>query len=462
MKKIFTKKFIAVLLGVLVAVGASYVNAFTRQSQITTNYPKVINSGTDTQIKGTDSRCLLSGYCNSQISLKSFLVGDYSSGSAVNNVVIDSLGKMAIGIGSTSSTVALDVMGTTGITGTIRSSKLKGTATRTVCANKDGVIILCGNREFNISNSDHKSEFASFMVPDGVSTITVEVYGGGGAGYGTANDSSSDGDSSYFKGSGVNLFAFGGDGAKTPVNGGNGGGSSSVGSGLSIVANISNVTGGNGEDVSPASYTGSQIGNGKSCSGTTYYVIKGGQGGDGGKGGAANNGSRTYGGEGGYPGPTDSSGISGGSSWSFTGNGACNYADYNSDQLVPYEMKNHRPGADGINGIKGQGGSGFGGKGGYSMFTTTSSSCPTDVSADKCFGGNGASGGGGGGYLKADVAVSPGQTFFIKIGGGGVRKDKTLCSSGGIACNESEKRNDQIGGGAISGNGGDGYIKITY
>ncbi len=453
MKKQFTKNSIALILGMVVALTFSYANAMSRPTVTTSSYPEIFNEGTKTQIK------------NGQLTLKSFIAGDYGTNNSTNVFAINSLGAIAIGkkidANTFTSGIALDVTGTTSIKGSIRSSVLAKGATRPLCVNSDGKIDTCNVVEFTTSTTN-VTKYAALQIPYGVTSMNVEVYGGGGAGYGDKNGAFSNGDSSYIKGNTVSLFANGGGGAMyvgVPGKGGTSTPTSASGS----VSNITNITGGDGgtPGSSNTGYTPTQLGSTYFCNTggnnfTMYYLMKGGVGGDGTYGGKSGNGNNTTIASGNSGGPTSYVYGNGTVLFDFTSNPCGTYDDTNADDWLPSSLKNLRPGNNGVNGTLGQGGGGFGGKGGVSAFTQDTSCSSVSTNSSSCYGDVGAAGGGGGGYIKADVSVSGGQTFYIKVGGGG--------TTAYTSCNQNNQNtcNNLYGGGAISGNGGDGYIKITY
>ena len=133
----------------------------------------------------------------------------------------------------------------------------------------------------------------------------------------------------------------------------------------------------------------------------------------------------------------------------------CNKKDTTSDNHVPADMKNNRPGGNGVNGATlSAGGSGFGGKGGVSASTDTSTCNNVYPSSELCKGQISSSGGGAGSYIYATVPVSSSQVFYIKAGRGGVPQIKSCTGTG---CEKNE-----LGGGAVSGKGGPGKVKVEF
>lgn len=461
MKKNIKQKFIAIILGVMLATAASYVGALSRPATIYTNPPTFIDVG---PVAGSPNAQVKNGPLNAV----GILMGNYSQGSYST---INSQGRMSVGAGSNNTGGALYINNnnsyvTNSLIGSIRSSSLSWTGGLTfehpVCADENGKLILCGvngQRLFGDSGAGGSTEYETFVVPPGVSSITVEVVGGGGAGYGSKNSEGTgfdDGEDSYLIGENISLIARGGTGASTTVDGGKGGEAISNGS----VSGLVKVDGDNGDTVSstinPPNYYSTPI----SCSGFNYFPIEGGLGNVGGKGGKAGSGNQAMGGTGGPRGPMASYEYNGSPSWTFLTTSACNpiILDNTSDEIsyVPTSIKYNRKGGNGGDGANGGGGGGFGGRGGASAIAQQPQFCDDIVSdlSFNCDGGLSVPGGGGGGYVKATIAVTSGQTFHIKVGKGGSPQSNS-CTGTNCALKE-------IGGGAVSGKGGNGYIKITY
>ncbi len=465
MTKTFKQKLIAITLGLVLAVFTSYVSAMSRPSSLGSNPDTFINIGPTT---GSPDVQVKDGVLNAV----GLLVGNYSSGAYTT---INSQGKMSIiGAGFTGSALSINNSNTAygnSLYHSIRSTALAWTgagdvSSHLVCADPNGKLILCSNngvREFGLGGAGDQTTYDSFIVPPGMGSITVQVIGGGGAGYGSLNLEGTgidDGDESYFKGAGVSLVATGGHGAVTAIDPGVKGTASYSGS-------VSSATAINGEDGdvvsvnknSPTLHSNAPI----VCGGYNFNPIIGGDGNQGGNGGKAGNGSQAQGGNGGGHGPLSSNDYNnaGYSSWTFLTTSACALLqDLTSDEIpssyMPATVRYHRKGGDGANGVKGGGGGGFGGRGGASALVVGTSNCDAIVNDPdfNCDGGLSVPGGGGGGYAQATISVTPGQVFYMKIGGGG-KPQNSSCS--GTNCSLK-----QIGGGAISGKGGDGYIKITY
>ncbi len=449
--KNIAQKFGVIALGIVFALGASYVSAMSRPADISTPAPEVLNVGEATQVKP------------GLISLLGFTAGDYADKDNFNYTAIDKLGIMSIGKKETpefSKGISLDIAGTTGILGTIRSKDLESSGLKEVCADSTGKIIFCTKAKELVSADSEEPTYYGLMVPEGVKSITVEMYGGGGSGYGKANSNTGvdNGQSSYIIGDGVSIVAEGGQGADIYSTGGKGGKVVITGSGVSVEAKQEDANGS-----APGSFTAnpSQYGSSSTCSGTVYSTIKGANGNVGGKGGKPYNGSNASGGSAGSAGPT--SGTYKSKSWNFniintetnpqTNRTNCDYATQSSDEYVPSQYINNRPGGNGASGASyGAGGAGFGGKGGLSaVYSGAINNCT------KCFGGDGSAGGGAGAYVKAKFNTQAGSTYYVKVGNGG--------KHAGYSCNGGGGSNsclNDLGGGATPGAGYSGYVKVTY
>jgi hypothetical protein len=442
--KNIAQKSLFVIFGLLLAVGASYVSATSRPSNTSSNGPVTLNTGTSDQTKPGSLKTL------------AFIAGDYASQNktGINFALIDNLGIMSIGRNNTPSSslgLGLDIGATTGIKGTIRAKDLESSGTREVCVDANGKLIFC-SKEKEFVSTNYASDYYGLMVPDGVTSMTVEVYGAGGAGYAKDNiqTGTDDGQSSYIIGDGVTIIAEGGKGADSSTAGGKGG--DAIFSGSKITSQTKTI---GGDGTTPGTYnpTPIQIGSSDKCGGINYMVVKGADGNVGGKGGKPYNGANSNGGYAGDAAPTY------GSSWNFNTTSSfiqdpvdCNYVSQTSDDYVASQYKNNRPGGDGENGASyGAGGAGFGGKGGLSAVDININNCA------KCLGGQASSGGGAGAYAKATFSTNAGATYYLKVGYRGI--PKTPSCSGSMGTNTC--LND-LGGGAKSGSGADGYIKITY
>lgn len=350
------------------------------------------------------------------------------------------------------------------VRGAIRLSELKQ-ANKQVCANKDGDIIDCGFDEFyygkncvgscNQAVTKHK-----FVVPPGVTSIQVELWGAGGMGY--FEDASSfynrspdnfstclqgnyqypdtyycpSGGSSYFydtNGSTILARAYGGKAPSASNTGGAGG--------TKDIPNNSKVT-----DITPSGLgTGSAGGVGENglsaivsnivCGNTTYSIRDGKMGGNGGAGGSSGSkGATIIGPQGGFPGISANCSI-----LSAPNNG------------FPFK------GIDGIDGIRGSGGSGASGHGGSAYADLYNNTCYNNNCLDSL---SGYSGGGGGGYAKIQVTVTPGTTYTLDLSHGGDFAYGYVPSVSGLVCDYVSK--SSCGQNTKSGKGGDGFARISY
>ncbi len=473
--KIILKPASAIFLGIAIALTASYASAFLRSASISTSVTKLVDAGSGNQTKGEP---LDSNF--GRLWLKSLLVGTIPGGTPADDTPVDfarinEVGSMSVGRPNAGSGIVLDILekkdGNNNIVikGTIRALDFKRNTAGKIplCASLIGVIERCGQSiEFDPiapSSSDSESGIYSLIIPEGVTALNVYLWGAGGAGYGSANVETfgDDGDSSFFEGANVSLTANGGAGSIISNVAGKGGEAITyITSGGATIYTKAN--GGDGE-IPPSSFNGNptSVKTG-SCGGTTYYVLRGGTGNIGGKGGAPYQGSKVNGGTGGKGGPISSVEYGGGSYWNFlTGDPDsqtyldCNKKDTTSDNHVPADMKNNRPGGNGVNGATlSAGGSGFGGKGGVSASTDTSTCNNVYPSSELCKGQISSSGGGAGSYIYATVPVSSSQVFYIKAGRGGVPQIKSCTGTG---CEKNE-----LGGGAVSGKGGPGKVKVEF
>lgn len=459
--KKFTKTISAIFIGLVLAFGASYVSALTaRPADINTNAPDAIDTSSTSQTKGDPG-----SPSYGQISLKQFLGGFVSnttcaSDDSTDYTLINENGAMSIGRCLVGSGITLDIKGKTGVKGTIRALRLAHTedAKVPVCADVTGALTLCGETlEYT------EPGVYGIYIPRGVTSINVSMYGAGGSGYGTANAGSSngDGEESFFKGNGISIQADGGKGAKGADSYGLGGSVSVNGVGIDV---ITQANGGDGEN--PPSFndqpisvkTGTCYSTNYYLLKTNYYLLKGGTGNVGGKGGAPYQGDKVNGGSGGEGGPLSGSG------WSFTNGDPdaqyttlnCVLADTTSDgnNIGNSNLYNNRPGGDGVDAPMSGGGSGFGGKGGVSALIDNQICSGISSNPNSCYGGDSGAGGGAGAYVNANVDVSSGQVFYIKVGKGGEPKMQSCI---GQYCER-----DQLGGGALSGKGGNGKVVVSY
>ncbi len=454
MKKLstnFLKNITAIFFGICIALVASHVMAVARPTSVTTQGIVVLHTGGNQTKDGS-------------ISVNTFMAGDYASTTNENVAVIDIVGRMAVGKKTTTTGIALDVKGTTGILGTIRSSALafSGSGLRPLCTSDKGVIILCGTTEFTVTkttNPDTKtSTYTYFVIPPGVTSMQVEMFAGGGAGWTESNGAktSDDGDSSYVKGNGIDLTVWGGTGAvnHTTSVGGKGGQLVNNSSSGKVTINTNK----SGEDGTGATLASggipNQEGPTKRCSGVDYYPMRGGPGTYGGLGGKAGPyGGKASGGASGIAGYMGSSEYQNPSTtWSFKGT-----TDYTSDGYMSGNYDGARVldrlGKAGANGVLGGGGGGGGSAGGVSALSDTSD-CSGLSGSDNCKGSSlYGTGGGAGGYVKATLTVTPGEALYIKVGTGGVADPNACGGNNQQSCFSMPK---------TGGSGGDGYIKITY
>lgn len=403
------------------------------------------------------------------ISVTKMLVGDLGA-SSPTVAVLTSDGKLGLGFSGTNPldpTESLDVHGGIDIVGTAQN----GT---NICADNSGALAPCGTIQFPFDGKDcsygsngilytcgsanmNASYITKeFKVPAGVTSLTVELTGAGGAGYGTGNsvlNFSPDSDVNYSStcsssgysciiggsayllasnGSTVLLRAKGGYGSTSSHTGASGGSFTiSSGNGITDLGSTAGVSGGNGDAVvgSPTTQT-------VTCNSTNYTARIAVSGGDGGVGGKSGNGANTPGGKGGHKG-SDLTTL--------------NSTDLCNNVNTPENGKGYL-GENGISGAYGNGGSGAGGKGGkadQSINTLCGGSC---TAADQ-----GYSGGGGGGYVKATIPVTAGTVYKIKLSHGGDVQSTTEVTSYTL---NFFKTVPILG--AVSGDGGSSFAKITY
>lgn len=468
MKEFFknlSKNIFLIALGLILAITFSYVSAYTKPATTSTNSPEVLNIGTSPQTK------------DGEIDLFAFLAGNFQNAGSItpsyNFLAINSDGKMAIGSGtppSSSSNTALDIVGTTGVKGTIRIKNLErsgGSGNREIYADSSGKIVYAGLKEF--TNTTQESEYKSFIVPDGVTSVTIEVYGAGGAGYQDSNVDRSwivNGDNSYVVGNDRSggSFSIVASGGQAPINfasTGAGGSASTSSTNNKIKSVPSAITSNGGNGGAPSStWSGTAVrwGLAGNCSGTSYSVMRGKVGNTGGSGGAPYGGSGVSGGAGASPDPNSS--FSGGYNFLTVNNTPdCNYKDTISSDYLRTALTLVVAGNNGSNGASyGAGGSSFGGGGGRSGVVPSGSTIITDLAGIQS-----AYGGGAGGYAKATVNTNGGETFYIKIGHKGVPEVNCLTSQppfGGGSTLPYCKDLKSLG--ALSGSGVGGYVKITY
>lgn len=385
---------------------------------------------------------------NGKIGVDKFLVGDWTAFSGTF-AKFTSDGKLGVALnGGDNPSESLDV------NGSIRLGALS-VPNRSICADKDGNLTTCGFAEYYYGQScrytngvygcDSPTTTASyttaeFKVPTGVSSITVEVFGSGASGWAYYNSNQSkDGGSTIFydtNGTTALLTANGGN-KPSSANSGGSGGTASV-SNASKVSGSSTKTGGTGGDGDTA---GGKSTYNLTCAGTSYATRVPGDGGNGGEGGKSGNGSPTPGGLGGHKGIP--------------------LRDLDTtEQCISYDNGRGQGylGDDGVKGVFGSGGSGGGGRGG-SADRDIDYLC-TDYNYSYCNDSTrGFSGGGGGGYAKATISVSAGQIYKLRLAQGGyldgVRTEVQTCWL-------NYHYSGTCTTGSLSGDGGDGYAKISW
>lgn len=448
--------FIFVAFSAISAYGAPTSGVSTTSAAVPAPLTQTLSSN-GTQIK------------HGSISVTKMLVGDLGA-SSPTVAVLTSDGKLGLGFSGSNPldpTEALDVHGAIDILGTADN----GT---NICADSSGALAPCGSIQFPFDGKD--CSYGSngilytcgsanmnaayitkeFKVPVGVTSLTVELVGAGGAGYGINNstyNNSPDSDINYSgtcssgsysciiggstyllasNGSTILLRAKGGYGATSSHAGASGGSFTiSSGNGITDTGSASGGSGGNG-DAAAGTPTTQTV----TCNSTNYSARIPVSGGDGGLGGKSGNGTDTPGGKGGHKG-SDLTTL--------------NSADLCNNVNTPENGKGYL-GENGISGAYGNGGSGAGGKGGkadQNINTLCGGSC---TAADQ-----GYAGGGGGGYAKATIPVTPGTYYKIKISHGGNVQSTSEVTSYTLNFFKSVPTL-----GALSGNGGSGFAKITY
>lgn len=355
------------------------------------------------------------------------------------------------------------------VNGSIRLSVLN-IPNRKVCATKNGDITTCGSSEFHYgkdcsynqsgnlscSNSSGTAVYSvqEFKVPEGVTKMTVEVWGAGGAGFDIAGDyhapdtynncyysdtynCSDGGNGTFIFGSTELIKSFGGKAARAKNTAGVGGGTFYNSSWVNLIQKVENADGGVGYD------GGNPETKNITCGSNNYVVTIGGSGGEGGKGGLANSSSGILGAQG----PSVNKAL-----FDLDVNDQC-AANFPGVIYTGLTYKFFH----GNNGLPGSGGSGASGLAGGSDLYPIGSGCYIDpqlcTPSKKGF-----AGGGGGGYVKGEINVTPGDIYKFKLYRGGVAKtygekffpnpDKMwLCSD----CY-----------GPKSGNGGNAWARISY
>jgi hypothetical protein len=339
-----------------------------------------------------------------------------------------------------------------------------------VCADSQGTLVKCQTASFSHSGDDTKAyETYTYKVPTGVTKITVELYGAGGAGYfdGSTNfDRSPDNHSgcgktsggNYNCGSGGSAFFYDTNGS-TPILQAKGGqvatgkhtagkgGTKFTGSHPKIISVIKNEDGGDGGpgDNGKSSDTSQTFNCGTDG---PYTATIGGNGGLGGYGGRSSSaGGLTPGGNG---------GRGGFSLFDLLSNDKC------LERKSLYEGKGSLS-MGGSDGQFGAGGSGAGGIGGFSDkggdLTYSSGDALCSYSGANCSSAEqGYAGGGGGGYTKAQLDVKGGETYTLKLSHGGEVQGITE-NKGTVWCYYVSKWT--CNGGSYSGNGSGAYAKVT-
>lgn len=421
------------------------------------------------------------------LAVDKLLVGNYNTPTTFAKFT--STGMLGLLLGSTDNpTSELDVRGD------IRLGLLDK-PNHNVCADKDGNLKDCNivefvygsdctfnsdaftdgpsynnynNRNyFRCTSTNEAQEDYSFTVPTGVTSITVELWGSGGAGYGYSNNAqspetyaycfntSASPDYAYYCSDGASsiLFdkansstelmrAYGGGGVvySTPHTGGSAGTANiSSDSRLSAKLSISGSAGFDGSaGASPSTYN-------INCSGTNYTATTAGKGGAGGRGGKSGNnlGYASYT-------PASDGGIGGVGLDSLTTASACN-GDPTPNSGIGLSAPNA------YHGVFGAGGGGAGGFGGETD-TDISELCSGYKSCDTAQ--TGFAGGGGAGYTKATLSVNAGETYKIRLSHGGMPYGQTENLSGFIC--QWGYHGGVCARGAWSGMGAQGRARISY
>ncbi len=410
------------------------------------------------------------------LTVNSFLVGNWKY-SPADLVMFTTSGKLGIKMPVTDISKLPTLTDTLTVgSGGVRLAEIS-TAGVAVCADSKGTIIKCQTATFSHSGDDTKPyETYTYKVPEGVTKITVELYGAGGAGYFVSansydrspdnyntngnscgkksggNYSCASGGSAFFydtDGSKIILQAKGGQVATGKHTGGNGGTKVTNSHSKIISSTLTEESGGNGgAGENGINYTTSIL----KCGTNNYTVRIGGEGGIGGYGGKSSNvGSLTPGGFGGKRGSS------------------LLEVDPN---LVCFEQNSFKDGkgylSEGaVDGQFGAGGSGAGGIGGHSDRggdLEVSNGTPYDKDSLCAYGANcpnaeqGYAGGGGGGYTKAQLDVKGGETYILKLSHGGDIQEFTE-DKGIFWCYSQTKWT--CNGGSYSGNGSGAYAKVT-
>ena len=414
------------------------------------------------------------------LAIDNFLVGDLIN--PIGFGVFTATGKLGLNMGITGSgidnpTEALDV------NGLIRLSYLDVSGAP-ICADENGELEKCSNavnNNFVIYQHDGDNsqpyETETFTVPAGVTSITVELWGAGGAGrveYITQSDSPDNsnycavgstygcqggGSAILLESNGTTqiLRARGGGTPTSPHSGGIGGSvqSGDISNNSKIVGNsvetINGENGGNGQMVGTPFSTFNF-----SCNSVNYSVKIGNNGGEGGYGGRSGNSSRAPGGLGGRGGFGPDSLI----------------PEYRCDPVWPFGDGFGFVSPGGIDGFFGTGGSGPGGFGGQSDPDYSSVDCDQNPIYNPTFIGcvppkQGYAGGGGGAYVKAVLNVTEGETYKIKLSHKGTANLFSedlliLCWTGRNNCSFWGPVKFSSWSGTLSGDGSPATARITY
>lgn len=409
------------------------------------------------------------------LTVNSFLVGNWKY-SPADLVMFTTSGKLGIKMPVTDISKLPSLTDTLTVgSGGVRLAEIS-TAGVAVCADSKGTIIKCQTATFSHSGDDTKPyETYTYKVPDGVTNITVELYGAGGAGY-FESTSSYDRSPDNYSGCG-----------KTS------GGKYNCASGGSAffydIDGSTKILQAKGGQVATGKHTGGKGGVAVTNSHTkivssTKTEENGGDGGSGDSGKSSDTSqtfncgtygpyTATIGGGGGVGGHGGRSSSAGGlTPGGFGGRGGFSLLDLYPSNVKCDEFHSAYEGkgslsVGGSDGQFGAGGSGAGGIGGFSDrggdFGVTSGT-PNDKDSLCAYGANcpsseqGYAGGGGGGYTKAQLNVKGGETYIIKLSHGGEIQGFTE-NKGTVWCYYQTKWT--CNGGSYSGNGSGAYAKVT-
>ncbi len=401
------------------------------------------------------------GYPNGQISV--WNTGD-SIDSRIGSVLLGNSSLMfptagaKLDIFGSLYTKGITSEGNTAITGNLstKSVSLSGVSSTTtpqkVCVSSTGQLNICPiNTNVRIFDTS-----GSWTVPTGVNSVTVEVWGAGGAGYtNISSNSQTSPTNTVFQGTNISVTANAGTNANSGGNGTGGSASVSGGRSTSLVSEIH--TGGNGGV--PAYNQLDQLIGDYNCPSNPYFFRYGSDGGDGAIGGASYLGVQTI------TAGRKAASLSDAQQYCSLIPAAPNfYGNSNPANIqngVFQSANGAIPGGGGSTPGGGTGNYGFYGSGSSGTFQGPSQVCPyylvTNPGRDYCSGEestqirvglpgstqiNTARGGGAGGYIKITLPVTPNEQFTYTIGQGGTRG--TTVS------------------GVTNGSGGNGRVKITY